>query len=141
MKRNQQVRILTLLVLDFQNLCFWFWCLLGTPQNFLFGNARLLLPSFIKSRCGTSYPVEILEKDQRKGCKFWKSYHVNYLEKVIYHSSTKMLSYLNLMSLFSLFLHDKIHVYWNQLWNFFDGNYWPNSTRRKQLTDNALSQR
>ena len=43
---------------------------------------------------------------------------MNYLEKVIYHSSTKMLSYLNLMSLFSLFLHDKIHVYWNQLWNF-----------------------
>ena len=128
MKRNQQVRILTLLVLDFQNLCFWFWCLLGTPQNFLFGNARLLLPSFIKSRCGTSYPVEILEKDQRKGCKFWKSYHMNYLEKVIYHSSTKMLSYLNLMSLFlsfsawqnSCLLEPTMEFFWWQLLTEFN---------------------
>ena len=140
-KRNQQVRILTLLVLDFQNLCFWFWCLLGTPQNFLFGNARSLLPCFIKSRCGTSYPVEILEKDQRKGCKFWKSYHINYLEKVIYHSSTKMLSYLNLMSLFlSFFCMTKFMFIGTNYGIFFDGNYWLNSTRGTQLTDNALSQ-
>ena len=141
MKRNQQVRVLTLLVLDFQNLCFWLWYFSGTPQNFLFGNARSLLSSFIKSRCGTSYPVEILEKDQRKGCKFWKSYHIDYLEKAIYHSSTKMLSYLNLMSLFLSFSAWQNLCLLEPTMEFFWWQIWLNSTRTKQLTDNALSQR
>ena len=60
-KRNLVIKVW------FPKLMFYFWCLSGAPQNFLYGNAWLL---FIRSRSDTSFSVDSLEKYQNQSVNF-----------------------------------------------------------------------
>ena len=73
----RRVRIESLSSLDFQNWYFWLWCLSEPPQNFLFWNPRLLFHLFVRSRSGSSFAVEILDKGLRKGLNIESLLHLS----------------------------------------------------------------
>ena len=60
-KRNLVIKVW------FPKLMIYFLCLSRTPQNFLFGYARLL---FIGSRSDTSFSVDTLKKCQKQSVNF-----------------------------------------------------------------------